>query len=178
MKFEFRNFLEKQSRLPKYFQQAVKYETKLVVTETVDLDDEFIEEAICFVESNLEDSEFGINSLMEKFHMSQSSLYKKIKKSTGLSTSCFIRSVRLKNAAKIILETKSQKLSTVALDVGFNDYRYFKKSFKKHFGCLPSEYKGLFYSKLYDRLKSKEIKQLSDESDTILVPAVNLLNFG
>lgn len=37
--------------------------------------------------------------------------------------------------------TQNEKLSIVALSVGFNDYKYFGENFKKQFGCLPSEYR-------------------------------------
>ncbi|WP_445738511.1 helix-turn-helix domain-containing protein [Mariniflexile sp.] len=117
------------------------------ITDEYNLEGKFIEDTILLVEANIHNSEFGINSLIDEFHMSQSSLYKKIKILTGMSLTGFIRSVRLKNAAKIILHNNNPKLSSVAMDVGFNDYKYFKKSFKEHFGCLPSEYKDLIDSK-------------------------------
>ena len=79
--------------------------------------------------------------MVDSLHMSQSSLYRKIKSLTGLSLTGFMRSIRLKKAAEMIL-TQNEKLSTVALSVGFNDYKYFRESFKKQFGCLPSEYKN------------------------------------
>jgi len=174
----FEAFLEKQKELPEYFQTKVLLETKLVVSDEYAADDEFIEEAIIFIEDNIIDSEFGISSLTDNFHMSQSSLFKKIKGATGLSPTMFIRSVRLKNAAKIILEKNYEHLSEVSAAVGFNDYRYFKKSFKKHYGCLPAEYKKFFLSDLYDRLvfrrkisdsrkKRINLKSKSDASDQI-----------
>ncbi|MBO1911696.1 helix-turn-helix domain-containing protein [Microvirga sp. 3-52] len=33
-----------------------------------------------------------------------------------------------------------EKISTVALDVGFSDYRYFIKVFKRYTNALPSDF--------------------------------------
>lgn len=148
----FKIFLEKQEKLPECFQNKVRVETKIVISDDSCADDDLIERAIILVEDNIGDSEFGINSLTDKFHMSRSSFYKRIKNSTGLSPSRFIKSVRLKNAARIILEKDYDNLKEIASDVGFNDYRYFKRSFRNQYGCLPAEYKKFFLSDLYDRL--------------------------
>ena len=92
------------------------------------------------VETNLNNEDFNIKMMQDKLFMSQSSLYRKIKSLTGLSLTGFIRSIRLKKAAELILTT-NDKLSVVSLHVGFNDYKYFRESFKKQFGCLPSDYR-------------------------------------
>jgi len=94
------------------------------------------------VEENLLNENFGIESMMEKLLMSQSTLYRKIKSLTGLSLTGFIRSIRLKKAAEMIL-SDNKKLSVVCMLVGFNDYKHFRESFIKQFGCLPSEYKSM-----------------------------------
>ncbi|TXD47860.1 helix-turn-helix domain-containing protein [Polaribacter sp. IC073] len=54
----------------------------------------------------------------------------------------FIRSICLKKAAELIL-LENKKLSIVAIQVEFNDYKYFGYKFKKQFGCLPSKYKSM-----------------------------------
>jgi DNA-binding response OmpR family regulator len=105
-----------------------------------DTENAFINKAILLVENNLDNLEFGIENMVDKLHMSQSTLYRKIKSLTGLSLTAFIRSVRLKKAAHLILSS-DLNLNQIAYEVGFNDYKYFKTSFKKQFNCLPSKYK-------------------------------------
>lgn len=92
------------------------------------------------MENNLDNSSFGIETMVKELHMSQSTLYRKIKSLTGLSLTAFIRSVRLKKSAQLILSS-DLNLNEIAYEVGFNDYKYFKTSFKKQFGCVPSRYK-------------------------------------
>jgi AraC-like DNA-binding protein len=119
------------------------------LTNEVDLNDPegaFLNKAISLVEQNLQDESFGIQSMIDELFMSQSTLYRKIKSLTGLSITVFIRSIRLKKSAEIIL-TEDHKLSFVAAAVGFNDNKYFRESFKKQFGCLPSKYKQTFANK-------------------------------
>jgi signal transduction histidine kinase/DNA-binding response OmpR family regulator/ligand-binding sensor domain-containing protein len=105
-----------------------------------DTENAFINKAILLVENNLDNLEFGIENMVDNLNMSQSTLYRKIKSLTGLSLTAFIRSIRLKKAAHLILSS-DLNLNQIAYDVGFNDYKYFKTSFKKQFNCLPSKYK-------------------------------------
>ncbi len=141
VKAKIASILSNREKLRAYLQNKVRFapkdEKKLQYSE----EEKFIQVAVKLVETNLQNNEFGIEVLVDKLHMSQSSLYRKIKSLTGLSLTAFIRSVRLKAAGEMILNTDA-KLSYVAYEVGFNDYNYFKKSFKQHFNCLPSEYKN------------------------------------
>lgn len=135
------NILENRTKLREYYLNKVRFEPDSQQVNESDIDAKFIEKAIQLVNENLQDENFGIETMVDKLFMSQSTLFRKIKSLTGLSITAFIRSVRLKNAAQIILQT-NMKLSQVAEEVGFNDYKHFKKSFQQQFGCLPSEYKA------------------------------------
>ncbi len=133
--------LQNRTKLREHFLNKIRFEPTSVASASKDPETVFIDEAVMLVEENLLNENFGIESMMEKLFMSQSTLYRKIKSLTGLSLTGFIRSIRLKKAAELIL-SENVKLSAVATSVGFNDYKYFGDSFKKQFGCLPSEYKS------------------------------------
>ncbi len=133
--------LANRNKLRAHLQNKVRFEPKEQKTLQYNEEEEFVIRAIELVEANLQNNEFGLQMMVDKLHMSQSSLYRKIKSLTGLSLTAFIRSIRLKNAAHII-QNSNAKLSHVAYEVGFNDYSYFKKSFEEHFNCLPSEYRA------------------------------------
>ncbi|MBU7578598.1 MAG: helix-turn-helix transcriptional regulator, partial [Flavihumibacter sp.] len=104
------------------------------------LDELFLNKAIELVNNNIQNESLGVEMIVDHLFMSQSTLYRKIKSLTGLSLTGFIRSIRLKKAAQLILQS-NMKMNDVAFEVGFNDYKYFKKSFQQQFGCLPSEYR-------------------------------------
>ncbi len=140
IKAKIATLLDNRKKMQLYLQNKIRFEPKKDSIEINDNENQFINDAIKLIEENLQNSEFGIPTMTKELMMSQSSLYRKIKSLTGLSLSAFIRSVRLKNSARLIMSTDA-KLNQIAYEVGFNDYKYFKKSFKEHFNCLPSEYK-------------------------------------
>jgi len=134
------SLLENSHKLRAYLLNKVRFEpTASEVASDTDTENLFITKAILLVEHNLENSSFGIDTMVDELNMSRSSLFRKIKSLTGLSLSAFIRSIRLKKAAHLIL-TSDLNLSQISFEVGFNDYKYFKTSFKKQFNCLPSKY--------------------------------------
>ena len=108
-----------------------------------DAENAFIDKAIQLVEKNIDNVNFGIENMVDELFMSQSTLFRKIKSLTGLSLTGFIRSVRLKKAAQLII-TSNYNMNQIAYEVGFNDYKYFKTSFKTQFNCLPTEYKNQY----------------------------------
>ena len=65
-------------------------------------------------------------------------MHMKVKKITGLSTTEFIKKIRLSEANKLLKEN-SLTVSEIAYRVGFNDPSYFSRSFRKMFGKNPSE---------------------------------------
>ncbi|SIS76319.1 hybrid sensor histidine kinase/response regulator transcription factor [Belliella pelovolcani] len=141
VKTKIANILENRKKLREYFFNKVRFEPDTQEVHESNIDADFIEKAIRLVNDNLQNDAFGIEMMVNELFMSQSTLFRKIKSLTGMSLTGFIRSIKLKAAAQLILQT-DMKLSQVAHESGFNDYKYFKKSFESQFGCLPSEYKN------------------------------------
>ena len=71
--------------------------------------------------------------------MSHSSLYQKIKSISGQSVIAFIRSIRLRRAAVLMLH-EEMPINQAAFQVGIGDTRYFREQFVRLFGMVPSEY--------------------------------------
>ncbi len=141
IKARIKNLLENREKMKAHLLNKVRFEpTAAEPEENASTEDAFIHQAILLVENNLDNADFGIETMMSELHMSQSTLYRKIKSLTGLSLTAFIRSIRLKKSAQLIL-TSDMNLNEIAYQVGFNDYKYFKSSFKKQFDCVPSMYK-------------------------------------
>ncbi len=92
------------------------------------------------LETHLSDENFGIAELCELLNISRAQLHRKLKNLTGLSTSHYIRSLRLE-IAKDLLETTNMNVSEVAYNVGFGSAAYFSKVFKDHYGMAPIEFK-------------------------------------
>jgi len=103
------------------------------------LDQKLLKKAISVVENNISDPQFGVEKMAMEMGMSRTNMHRKIKSITGFSPSELIRSIRLRKAAKLIVN-KVDSASQIALLVGFDDYSHFSKTFKKHFGVSPSSY--------------------------------------
>ena len=71
--------------------------------------------------------------------MSHPTLYKRIKAISGLTVNVFIRYLRLRKAAELLINT-SRTVVEVTYTTGFNDLKYFREQFSKLFGMTPSEY--------------------------------------
>jgi AraC-like DNA-binding protein len=102
-------------------------------------DQKLLKKAISIVDCNIADPQFSVEKMAMEMNMSRTNLHRKLKSITGFPPSELIRSIRLRKAAKLIVN-KVDSISQIALLVGFDDYSHFSKSFKKHFGVAPTSY--------------------------------------
>ncbi|WP_343556489.1 two-component regulator propeller domain-containing protein [Sphingobacterium sp.] len=100
----------------------------------------FLDQVLKIVEENLGCEDFGVQDLTKAIGVSRSVLYRKIKQQTGLNLIEFINMVRLKKAAYILVNNTGLSISEVAYQVGFNDPKYFSKTFKKFYKESPRTY--------------------------------------
>ncbi len=116
-------------------------EPSLVSTESrsTKFDEEFMRKVTTFIESNLTNSSLSVDQLAQCVSLSKVQTYRKIKAISGLSIVEFIRAIRLKKAAQLILE-KQMSFSEISFETGFSTPSYFSKCFHDHFGKTPSEY--------------------------------------
>lgn len=130
--------LKSRNNLQKYFYNEITLNksTDLKISQEYK---EFLEKCLCIVEQHLTDPEFSIKTLAAEIGMSHSNLYKRIKSISGQSANSFIRFIRLRKAAQILLTTDSTIYET-AYKVGLNDPKYFREQFSKLFGLNPSAY--------------------------------------
>ena len=105
-----------------------------------DYNDELLMERIMkAVNKNLSNSDFNVDMLTQEVGISRAQLHRKMKEMTGISTSEFIRNIRLEQAARLLREQKIN-VTQVSYTVGFSNLAHFSTIFRKHFGIAPSEY--------------------------------------
>jgi DNA-binding response OmpR family regulator/anti-sigma regulatory factor (Ser/Thr protein kinase) len=102
-------------------------------------DKEFLDRLTAVVEENLDEDDFCIKKLSIEMGMSHSNLYQRVKELSGQSLNGFIRYIRLKKAAELLINTPCN-VTEAALLVGISDGRYFREQFHKLYGMNPSEY--------------------------------------
>ncbi|MET3875866.1 signal transduction histidine kinase/ligand-binding sensor domain-containing protein/DNA-binding response OmpR family regulator [Chitinophaga sp. OAE865] len=100
---------------------------------------DFLKRCIEIIEDNLENEEFSIKKFTLEIGMSHSSLYKKVKSISGQTINSFIRSIRLRKAAVLLLK-ENYTITQAAMQVGIGDVKYFREQFVKLFGMNPSDY--------------------------------------
>ena len=105
-----------------------------------DPDKAFIKRATELVMQHLNDSDYDRDTFAKDMAMGSSTLYNKVKATTGQTVVSFITSIRLKESKRIMDENPGILISDVAAKVGFNTPKYFSKCFKKEFGLFPKEY--------------------------------------
>ncbi|MBQ8968424.1 MAG: helix-turn-helix domain-containing protein [Bacteroidaceae bacterium] len=103
-------------------------------------DEDFVRQCLACMQRHISDTEFDLPRFADAMCMSKSTLYKKLRSTTGLSTSAFIRTVRMKSASELLRQHPDVRIADVAYAVGYSDPKYFSSCFKKDFGMLPSEY--------------------------------------
>jgi AraC-like DNA-binding protein len=121
----------------KLFQKQVEVNPSEISITSVD--EQFIRQSIETVEINISNPDFSVEDLSRALHMSRVALYRKLLALTGKSPLDFIKTIRLKRAAQL-LEKSQFTISEIAYEVGFNNPKYFARTFRKEFGILPSEY--------------------------------------
>ncbi len=89
------------------------------------------------INQNLQ-SELNYKSISQKFFISDKSLYKIFKNETGFTLSNYIKERRIIKAISLL--NSGYSANETALEVGFNDYSVFYRSFTKKVGLTPNEY--------------------------------------
>jgi ligand-binding sensor domain-containing protein/signal transduction histidine kinase/DNA-binding response OmpR family regulator len=107
---------------------------------TITLPDErFLQKSIEIVEKHISNPEFSIDQFATDLGVSRMQLYRKMEALTDMTVKEFIRDIRLKRAAQMLVQNK-MNVSEIAYHVGFNDLSHFRKCFRQEFGMSATEY--------------------------------------
>ena len=131
------NLLKSRYRLRHHYSNSAEVDPDKITSNAID--GEFLKRAIRAVEENMDNENFSSNDFAQALCMSRSNLHLKITSITGESATKFIRKIRFNYACKLLLDRK-YTISEISSMVGFSSPSYFATSFKKHVGCLPTEY--------------------------------------
>jgi signal transduction histidine kinase/DNA-binding response OmpR family regulator len=103
------------------------------------VDNELLKRMNQIIEDNVANADLNVNFLAEQLNISRSGLFAKIKSLTDVTPNEMIQVVRLKRAARLLLES-NYLVSEVGYMVGFSSPSYFSKCFQKQFGMKPGDY--------------------------------------
>ena len=134
------NLVQGRLRLKGKYSGAQQAQADKVEQREVKGNDELLMERIMkVINQHIGDSDFNVERLTQEAGISRVQLHRKMKELTGISTSEFIRNIRLEQAARLLKEQKIN-VTQVAYAVGFSNLAHFSTVFHKHFGVAPSEY--------------------------------------
>lgn len=88
---------------------------------------------------SMEDGNMNIEYLTDSLCMSRSTLYRRVKALTGISANEYIRRKKMEVAKELLLDS-DMAVSEIAYKVGCSSMSYFRQTFKKLYGVIPSEY--------------------------------------
>ena len=140
LKLRIDNIIENRRRMQHKISQMTEEEAVKTITKTPSLDEEFVNQALKLVHKHIEDESYDREALAADMGASASTLYNKLRSSTGMNVSTFIRDIRMKEAKRLAIENPNLRVSDLAYSVGFHDPRYFATCFKKQFGIQPKEF--------------------------------------
>lgn len=104
--------------------------------------DKLVKKALEIIKKELQDPSFNVEVLVEHLGISRVKCYRIFKETLNQSPSDIISSLRLQKA-ELLLKTKNLNISEISFECGYNDPKYFGRSFKKYFGKSPKEYKTI-----------------------------------
>lgn len=87
--------------------------------------------------SDLENATAGMANLCKQLGVSRTKLHNKVKATTGLSSTIYIRKIRLQKANHFLMNSDIS-VSEVAYRCGFKDPNFFSRVFKREYGVSPS----------------------------------------
>ena len=82
-----------------------------------------------------------LSQLAEHFHKSEGYLCRFIKQETGYSLTALLNEYRMKQAA-LMLRDSDSSIESIMYKVGYTDISYYYRTFKKHYGMTPTNYRN------------------------------------
>ena len=120
----------------KYTREVILQPSKITISSP---DEHFLQKAINVIEKHISDPDLDIEGFASRVGVSRMQLYRKFNALTNMTVKEFIRSIRLKRAAQLLME-KKLTVTEIAYAVGFRDLSHFRKCFRQEYGMSASEY--------------------------------------
>lgn len=98
-----------------------------------------IQKIVHFIEKNY-NNDISLSDAAEKAFLGVTYFSKVFKKTVGMGFTAYLTALRLEKA-EVLLKNRQFKVTEIAAMVGFRDPNYFCKTFKKHKGATPGEYR-------------------------------------
>jgi len=105
-----------------------------------DRDRVFLDKLHKIIEENMSNTDFKVESFAQSLSMARTTFFRKTKGVTGYAPNEYVRIIRMKKAAELLMET-DLNISEISYRIGINDPFYLSKCFKAQFGKSPTQYR-------------------------------------
>jgi DNA-binding response OmpR family regulator len=139
LKLRVRKLLEYREKLLNLF-KGEEVSNVLVASDLATGDKDFLTKLVAVIDENISETSLNAVLLEKTFNMSKMQLYRKLKTMTGMTPGEFIKHIRLKQAANLLVST-SLNVTEIFYRTGFNNQSYFFREFRKRYNCAPNEYR-------------------------------------
>ena len=99
-----------------------------------------IQKAVVYIEEHFEEN-LSLSSLSAQFHVESSYFSKMFRKETGENLMLYICKKRMEKAVEY-MKNSERSLTEIAFMVGYDDYTYFNKVFRKMMNISPREFRN------------------------------------
>lgn len=95
---------------------------------------------LAFIEQHL-DQDLRVEDLADRVSLSAGHFSRRFREAVGVSPIAYLRRQRIERARRLLRET-DLPIGAVALQVGFNDFSYFARTFRAEVGVTPRGYRA------------------------------------
>jgi YesN/AraC family two-component response regulator len=139
LKLRIRKLLEYRQKLHDLFKEDSTQEL-LDEADIPEGDKAFLMRLVKLINDKLDEPDLNATLLEKELCLSKMQLYRKLKTLTGRTPGEFIKHLRLKQAAHLLISS-NYNVSEIFFKTGFNNQSYFFREFKKRYNCAPNEYR-------------------------------------
>ena len=133
------NLISNRRRVTSSMENKEKINEKIDDVELETNDEQLMQRVYKVINENLSNPDFNVEMLAQEAGISRVHFYRRLKEITNMSPHYFIKSIRLKKAAHLLL-SKKVSISDAAYATGFSNLARFSNDFKTFFGEAPTEY--------------------------------------
>ena len=130
------NLLSSRRKLQAYYTQSTGEESP----SPDPVEDAFISRFRSLVMEHIDDPQLDVPRICKAMNLSRTPLHNKLKALTGLSTTDFVRHIRLTHA-QALLKTTDLSIAEVGYQTGFKHPTHFSRKFKEAFSLTPKAYR-------------------------------------
>ena len=133
------NIIENRERLEYKISDSEENKALIKTVVLKSSDQVLLEKIINIINENIDNPELNVEMLADGVGMSRVHMHRKLKELTNQSARDYIKNIRLKQAAELLVKQKIS-ISEVAYALGFSNLSHFSNTFKEFYGMSPKEF--------------------------------------